>query len=97
MDQQLESLEDKIEAVRKAVVDMNKVMMESFKIADKNFAAIEAKINTIDEKIDTLARNSSKEFATVGGKIDQLKTEVIKIQKVSNYPEHYENMLKISK
>jgi hypothetical protein len=90
-------LEGKIEDIRTAIVQLTKKMATAFEIVDKNFESLESRINVIDGKIDQLAQNSSKEFESVGDKLTDLKNEVTKIQKVSNYSEEYANLLKISK
>lgn len=86
---------DFLENVRKALVDLNKSYIETSKIIDDNFESIDKRLVVIEESVKNLNDNSQNSFNTVGKKIDELKQEVHKIQKVSNYTEEYENLMKI--
>lgn len=88
---------DQIETLRKVILDMNKSMISSFHTIDTNFSAIELKLELLEKKIDSLTDTSSKEFEMVGGKLTEVKDELMKIQKVSNYSEEFENLLKVSR
>jgi DNA anti-recombination protein RmuC len=90
------SLESKIEAVTKVVLDLIKTLHEAVSKIDANFEILEKRLDTIEAKIDNLETASYSEFKNVGGKLDELHVEAKKIQKVSNYTEQYENLLKIS-
>ncbi len=86
-----------IEDVRKAVLDLSKELVEGFRITNTNFEAIGKRLDLIENKINNLSDSSAKEFNTVGGKLSELKEEVIKIQKISGYTEQYQNLLKIAR
>lgn len=94
---QLGSLEGRIEDLKQVVIDINQQMLRSFKIVDQNFEALDKKIDTVDKKVDILISESNQGFEKVGGQLNELQEEVSKIQKVSNYSQEYENLLKISK
>jgi len=104
MEQPYQLLEGKMESLTSVVVDLSKTLLDAIKKTDENFGilekrleTIECKMQVIENKIDHLDQSSSSEFRTVGGKIDHLHEEVQKIQKISNYSEQYENLLKISR
>lgn len=64
--------------------------MKSFKTTDSNF-------EILNQKLDNLRDISTTEFKGVGEKLGEIKNELNKIQKVSNYSEEYENLLSIVK
>ncbi|HVD99615.1 MAG TPA: hypothetical protein VNB90_15510 [Cytophagaceae bacterium] len=86
-----------LEFIRKGVINLNKTQVEAYKKIDDNFDSIDKRLATLEESISKLTEDSESSFTTVGKKIDELKYEVHKIQKVSNYSEEYENLMKIVK
>lgn len=104
----LDKSESQHEELRKVVIGLSKNMADSFKIIDQNFEALVKRMDIVEHKIDKLAEHAAEQFGSVDGKIneiggilsdklDELKVEVIKIQKVSGYSEQYENLLSISR
>jgi DNA anti-recombination protein RmuC len=91
------SIEEKFDNLTKVVLDLSKKMHAGFGKVDENFESIGYRLELIDKRIELLLKDSNDGFSTVGEKIDQLKQEVHKIQKVSNYTEEYENLLRILK
>lgn len=83
------TLEEMVSKLRDVLLSAHRHTVDSFGKVDENFEVINA-------KIDKLIASSEDGFEDVGGKIDKLQTEIKKIQKVSNYPEEYENLLRIS-
>jgi DNA repair exonuclease SbcCD ATPase subunit len=86
-----------LEFIRKGIINLNKTQVEAYKKIDDNFDSIDKRLATLEESISKLTEDSESSFTTVGKKIDELKYEVHKIQKVSNYSEEYENLMKIVK
>lgn len=86
MEDKLRSLEEKINAISSTLLDFQKHSVASFNQIDQNFDAIKAILNS-----------HSNDLTDVDGKLTEIKEEVMKIQKVSNYHEEYENLLKIVK
>lgn len=92
-----ESLDTQFKDAVKLLLYVHDTQKESLDKADKNFETLESRLKLLEDKVDSLSNNSSAGFQDVGGKIQELKVEVMKIQKVSNYSEEYENLLKISR
>lgn len=95
---------DNSEEITKQIADLKTVLLDTikyvqkgFKAVDENFEAIDKSLKAIDGKVELLIKESNEGFGQVGEKIDELKVEVNKIQKVSNYSEEYANLLRISK
>jgi len=101
MDNELEvkvdEMDDKLDALIKAFLGFSNHAVESFKTTDANFGVLEQKVDALSVDVAALSSDSSSEFGKVGKQLSELKVEVLKIQKVSNYSEEYENLLKISK
>jgi hypothetical protein len=108
MDQEIkdrfEKTDAQYESLRKSILDLTQTMSKAFKTIDQNFEAMDDRLNSLDKKVDTLIFESNEGFGKVGDnlksvkeKLGELTTEVVKIQKVSNYSEQYENLLSISK
>lgn len=97
LEQRIEKLEVLVSDLRDYIITTHKHSIRSFNTIDENFEIIKEKVGEIDVKVDALAQTSDKGFSEVGVKIDGLQFEVKKIQRVSNYGEEYENLLRISK
>lgn len=82
-EEKISDIEVALENLRKVVVSMHKHMFESFERIDQNF--------------EILRKTATDGFHNVDGQLGEIKTEIQKIQKVSNYPEEYENLLKVSR
>lgn len=82
LEQRVESLEEKIDALIGLVVSISKTQVATGKTIDSNF-------DILNQKIDNLSKMSSKEFGNI-------KIELKKIQDVSGYSEEYENLLRVS-
>lgn len=90
IENRLKNLESKLDSLIGSFLNHSKHSVKSFKATDDNF-------EIINQKVDELIINSNKEFIGVGEKLGEIKHELIKIQKVSNYSEEYENLLSIAK
>ena len=86
-----------LESIRKGLINLSKTQVEAYKKIDENFDSIDQRLSGLEESLSKLTEDSESSFNTVGKKIDELKHEVHKIQKVSNYTEEYENLMKIVK
>ncbi|WP_188051724.1 hypothetical protein [Flavobacterium sp. GP15] len=90
LETRLTALESKLDSLISSFLTHSQHSVKSFKATDNNF-------EIINEKVDALINNSNDEFKGVGEKLGEIKHELIKIQKVSNYSEEYENLLSIAK
>ncbi|REG93009.1 hypothetical protein [Flavobacterium aquicola] len=90
MDHSNASLEEKIDTLTKIILGVNTKVIEATKKIDENFEILDNKIDALQSQLDGLHIESKTGFADV-------KHELKKIQKVSNYSEEYENLLKIAK
>lgn len=97
MGDEAKSIEDRLDALEEIVKNLRDTLMNAHKHTVASFKTVDENFEIVNTKIDTLVASSEKGFDDVGGKIDDLQVEVKKIQKVSNYPEEYENLLKISR
>lgn len=88
-------LEEKLNALIKLFVSHMNDSNDSSKRIDNNFKLVESQITIVSSKIDKLSSKSTKRFDEVGNKLGEIKEELQKIEKVSNYPEEYQNLLKI--
>lgn len=86
----LTALETKLDSLISNFLTHSQHSVKSFKTTDGNFEIINA-------KVDELIKSSNAEFEGVGEKLGEIKHELVKIQKVSNYSEEYENLLNIVK
>lgn len=89
-EERIAKIEEKLDAIVSLFISHAKHSQETRNIVDKNFNVLDAKIETIKQKISALHQDTSDGFGEV-------KDELVKIQKVSNYQEEYENLLKIAK
>jgi hypothetical protein len=90
IENRLTALESKLDSLISTFLTHSQHSVKSFKATDENF-------EIINQKVDELITNSNTEFKGVGEKLGEIKHELIKIQKVSNYSEEYENLLSIVK
>lgn len=89
----ISSLEDKISSLDEkvtALVDIVIGLLSASKTIDQNF-------DIVNKKLDSLYAESGDGFTKVGEKLEVLKTEINKIQKVYNYSAEYDNLLKVYK
>lgn len=104
MEERIKALEERFKSVellvgslRETILTMSKHSVQSFNTIDQNFDIFNENFEGVNTKLDKLVKDAADGFETVGGQLDGLHEEVKKIQKVSNYSEEYENLLKISK
>jgi chromosome segregation ATPase len=90
LEARLDSLESKLDSLISSFLSHSQHSIKSFKATDQNF-------EIINTKVDNLINHSSTEFKGVGEKLGEIKHELVKIQKVSNYSQEYENLLHIAK
>jgi len=90
IEERISKLEQKLDAFFELFISHAKHSIETREVVDKNFDVLDKKIETIKQKISALHQDTSDGFGEV-------KEELVKIQKVSNYQEEYENLLKIAK
>lgn len=90
IDARLLNLETKLDSLISSFISHSQHSIKSFRATDENF-------EIINQKVDLLITSSNNEFQGVGKKLVEIKQELSKIQKVSNYTEEFENLLKIAK
>ena len=90
LEARFDNLEAKLDSLISSFISHSQHTMKSFKATDENF-------EIINQKVDELISSSNNEFKGVGKKLVEIKHELNKIQKVSNYTEDFENLLKIVK
>ena len=90
LETRLTALESKLDSLISSFITHSQHSVKSFKATDENF-------EIINEKVDCLMKDSNKEFSDVGEKLGEIKHELTKIQKLSNYTQEYENLLSIVK
>lgn len=88
--ERFDELEAQLKLVKELILSSINHNIDSFKKADANFELLNA-------KIDELAKSANVQFGQVGGKLDGIQKEIEKIQKVSNYTDEYENLLRVTK
>jgi len=96
LETRIKSLEDLVNDIRGLVLTIGKHSVESFKTVDSNFENLKQQVEILDNRVQTLQTAAKDGFNGVEDKIDDLKTEVMKIEKVSNYSEEYNNLLRIA-
>lgn len=104
LENRLTALETKLDSLISSFITHSQHSVKSFKATDDNFEIINEKVETINSKVETinakvdcLMKDSNKEFSVVGEQLGEIKQELIKLQKVSNYTQEYENLLTIAK
>lgn len=93
----IKSLEDLVNNLRELVLTVSKHNIHSFNTVDSNFENLKQQVEILDGRVQTLQKAAKDGFNGVGEQIDDLKSEVMKIEKVSNYTEEYKNLLSITK
>ena len=86
MQHDVRELKETVNALKSLFLMSDRHTIKSFKRIDDNFEVVK-------KDLEDLKRDSDKSFDEVGNKLDDLHTEVMKIQKVSNYSEEYENLI----
>jgi uncharacterized phage infection (PIP) family protein YhgE len=100
----VDTLEKNHNDLRVALLTAHKHSVASFGKIDSNFQNVTTGIDSIDAKVEILTKAHKEGLDGVehglnnlGTKVDELKGEVMKIEKVSNYTDEYENLLRIAK
>ena len=99
LENRVQVLEESIRTVLQYITEGNQSISDGFKKSDSNFdkitnhfGRIEADIKIINAKIDKLYGNTSDNFVKVDGKLDDLKTEVQNIGRVTGYEDMISNL-----
>ena len=83
-------LELKIDFILKALKEANDIRKNNASIIDNNFQILDAKIDSIDKKLKSLHADTNQNF-------DEVKLELVKIQKTTQYDELYDNLKIVNK
>lgn len=84
LENRLASLEEKINSLLNHTQEVNASIANGFEKVEKNF-------EKVNEKIDALRGNSTSTIENVEIKLDDLKTEISKINEVTSYEEMFKN------
>ena len=69
---------------------------ENFVILHKNFEKVDENFSKIEKSIHSLKGNTSDGFQSVSSKLEDLKSEIKKINEVTRYEDEYANFLSIA-
>ena len=94
--QESQNLEQQVEGLKSLVLTVLKKTIQTSHTLDSNFEILKEQIADIEKKIDQLAADTGQDLTSVDGKLDDIHSELKKIEKVSRYTEEFENLLKIS-
>ena len=78
-------LDGKLDLVLKGIKNLSDIMQSDALIIDKNFQILENKIENVDKKVSILHADTNHNF-------DEVKMELVKIQKTTQYDELYSNL-----
>lgn len=95
IDEKFDSIDRRFSSLYMNQIEAYKKIDDNFESMDKRLHSMDKRLSSLEVNVSRLSENSESSFSTVGRKIDELKYEVHKIQKVSNYSEEYENLMKI--
>lgn len=90
-------LEGTISTLLQRIKDVNDSITSGFEKVDKNFEALNNDIKNIKEDIKAIRGSSTATLETVEVKLEDLTSEIKKINDVSSYEEIYSNMKIVGK
>ena len=76
------------ESIGTEIKGMNSRLMD----VDSKIEHMDSKIDCLDKKVDLLKCDTTEGFKAVNAKIEMLTDQVVKIGKVTNYVEYYNNL-----
>lgn len=104
MENRVKELEMSVVSLAKDIKDIKRYLVNGFTIIESNFKKIEAdlkdlnsKVNSIDGRLNKLGGNTSKSLKKVDGKLDNLKTEIQNINRVTGADHMISNMKIVSR
>lgn len=83
--ERISELENKIDSILEALKDASDIRKNNASILDNNFQILNKKIEILDKKVSSLHADTTQNF-------DEVKMELVKIQKTTQYDELYENL-----
>ena len=91
------NLEQQVKSLRSLVLTVLEKTIDTSHTLDRNFEVLKSQIADIEVKLDKLPIDTGQDLTSVDGKLDDIHSELKKIEKVSRYTEEFENLLKISR
>lgn len=103
MEKRVSDLEKTIASLMEYIKGVNSSISEGFNKSNNNFdkitqhlKKIDGSIAIINAKIDSLDGSTNNNFGKVDVKLDDLKTEISKINNVTGYDELFQNLKRVS-
>jgi len=84
-------LKNKFDFLANHVKAVNNTVLSVFEQVSSHLNVIEKKINVLDAKINALEGNTTTGFGKVDFKLDDLKSEIQKINTVTSYSDIFHN------
>ncbi len=91
LENRITSLEESVSALLQGIKDVNHAIVTGFEKVDKNFEAIKEDIKSIRGNVIEIRGKSKATLETVEISLDNLTTEIKKINDVSGYDDIYAN------
>lgn len=88
LDKRVSDIEYKLDSILEALKNSVELRKNNATIIDNNFQLLNKKIENLTERIKTLHNDQTQGF-------DEVKMELVKIQKTTNYEELYANLKKV--
>jgi len=84
-EEQIKTLEKKVDIIVETLKKSDEIRENNAKIIDNNFEILNQKIDAVDKKVNALHSDTQQNF-------DEVKLELVKIQKTTGYDEMYDNL-----
>ncbi len=94
--QHYQKLEEQVTSLRSLVLTVLKKTIETAHTLDSNFEVLKGRMEDLENQIERVAVSTGQDLTKVDGKLDDIHSELKKIEKVSRYTEEFENLLKIT-
>lgn len=85
LEERVDAIESKIDSILEALKSASEIRKNNGSIIDNNFVLLNEKINKLSEVVKTLHSDTNQNF-------EEVKFELIKIQKTTDYDIFYENL-----
>lgn len=83
--QEFKDLSEKVDSIVETLKRTDEIRRNNANIIDNNFVILNEKIDKIENKMNSLHKDTNEN-------IDEVKLEIVKIQKTTGYDEIYNNM-----